>query len=99
MLDAPLPRLVVVSMVIALGHRQKVLKAVIVLDAIEVMNVPPLRGRAVSRFPDKDVLSVVAGLAGRIRVADENVTVPALTTPTLPRRVILTNHPASPRCT
>ena len=52
------------------GHRHKVLKAVIVLDAIEVMNDPLIRNRPISRRPDSDVLP---NIATTVKVADEHV--------------------------
>ena len=98
-LDAPLPRFVVVPVMVTARHRHKVFKVVIVLDAIEVMDDVTFRNGAVGGLPDKDVLRSVTSLDGWIGISDMNVAILALTSPALPRRVILTNHPASPRCT
>ena len=87
-LDAPLPRFVVVPVMVTARHRHKVFKVVIVLDAIEVMDEVTFRNRTVGSFPYKDVFRSVTSPDGWIGVSDMNVAILALTPPTLPRRIL-----------
>ena len=77
-----------VSMMLGTGHRHKVLKAVIVLETIEMMYEPALWDRAVSSLPNKDVLADVTGLTVRIGVLDPDVALVASAS-TFPVRVLL----------
>ena len=86
-----------VSMVSTARHRHKVLKAVIVLEAIEVMHEPALGDRAVSSLPNKDVLADVAGLAIRVGVLNPDVALMASPS-TSPVRVGQSWSVVLPRC-